>query len=212
MTKKNKSTLDENEVKQASGQPEAAGVEPEAVETPGDEVAEAPVDTAANDAAGASLGEQLEAAREESRLNHERYLRAVADWENYRRRMTREKEELRQIAVSGLVEQFLPVLDNLDIGLKSAANHPEAAKVTEGFQMVADQIVGILEQNGVKTVAPEGEAFDPHHHEALSHHPHDEVPEGHVVQVVRKGYLLNGRLLRPASVTVSSGAGSGEEG
>jgi len=153
----------------------------------------------------ADLESQLEAARDESRQNHERYLRTVADWENFRRRVAREKDELRQFAVGGLIEEFLPVLDNLSLGLQSAANHPEAANVAQGFQMVADQIRGILERAGLKELDPQGEPFDPHQHESLTHQPHDDIPEGHVVQVIRKGYSLNGRLLRPASVLVSSG-------
>jgi molecular chaperone GrpE len=176
----------------------------------GEQSASASPELSAEEATGTSganpsIEEQLQAAREESRQNQERYLRAVADWENYRRRATREKDELRQYATSSLVEEFLPVLDNLTLGLQSAANHPEAANVAQGFQMVADQIRAILERNGLVELNPQGEAFDPHQHESLTQQPHDEIPEGHVVQVIRKGYSLNGRLLRPASVLVSSG-------
>ncbi len=152
-----------------------------------------------------SIEDQLAQAKEEGRQNYERYLRTVADWENYRRRVTREKEELRVHAISGLLEDFLPVLDNLELGLKTAANHPEAENVAQGFSMVADQIRSTLQRNGVTEINPAGESFDPHVHESLNHQPHDEIPEGHVVQVIRKGYSLNGRLLRPASVVVSSG-------
>ncbi len=163
-----------------------------------------------NDAEGSGGGENslekdLQVAREEARVNHERYLRTVADWENYRRRMTREKEELRQFALEGLLEDFLPVLDNFRLGLQSAESQPEAAGVTEGFKMVANQIHGLLEKNGLTEINPESGEFDPHQHESVSHQPHDEIPDGHVVQVIRKGYSLNGRLLRPATVIVSSG-------
>lgn len=155
--------------------------------------------------ASSSIEEELARAKDESRQNYELYLRTVADWENYRRRMTREKEELRQHVLAGLLEEFLPVLDNLGLGLQTAANHPEAEKVVQGFSMVADQIRGILEKNGVSEINPEGEPFDPHSHESLTHQPHADVPEGQVAQVIRRGYSLNGRLLRPASVVVSSG-------
>ncbi|HLS27822.1 MAG TPA: nucleotide exchange factor GrpE, partial [Opitutales bacterium] len=126
---------------------------------------------------------QLEQAKEESRKNHERYLRAVADWENYRRRMTREKEELRKHVTASLIEEFLPVLDNLALGLQTAANHPEAKNVAQGFAMVGDQIRAIFEQNGVSEIDPLGEPFDPHQHEAMAHQPDDTVAEGHVMQV-----------------------------
>ena len=206
MTKKNDWKPDENENPDGGSSEEAelqdvgaaTGVEAEVWESQGE---------------ADSLQKELAAAQDESRQNHERYLRAVADWENYRRRVAREKDELRQHVVSGLVEEFLPVLDNLDLGLQTAANHPEAASVAQGFQMVADQIRGILERNGVSAIDPVGEAFDPHQHESLSQQPHPEVPEGNVVQVIRKGYKLNTRLLRPASVMVSSGpVAAGDQG
>jgi molecular chaperone GrpE len=204
MTKKNDYNLNDNENPQGDITSEEVGSEEAGAPTPSDApVPEAEVVDFLSEED--SLQKELMAARDESRQNHERYLRAVADWENYRRRVAREKDELRQHVVSGLVEEFLPVLDNLDLGLQTAANHPEAANVAKGFQMVADQIRGILEQNGVTSIDPTGEAFDPHQHESLSQQPHPDVPEGHVVQVIRKGYKLNTRLLRPASVVVSSG-------
>lgn len=156
-------------------------------------------------AGDSSLEEQLAAAREEARRNYEKYLRAVADWENYRRRMTREKDELRQYAVGSFIEELLPVLDNLELGLQTAANHPEAAAVMEGFRMVADQINRLMGERGLATVNPVGEPFDPHQHESVACQPDPEKPEGVVTNVVRPGYFLNGRLLRPASVVVSSG-------
>lgn len=195
MTKKKDSSTEENTEASAEAGSEAAERGAEATDA----------SAASDQAPPPDIEQQLQAAREESRQNQERYLRAVADWENFRRRVAREKDELRQYAVGGLVEEFLPVLDNLSLGLQSASNHPEAANVAQGFQMVADQIRAILERNGLQEVSPEGEPFDPHQHESLTHQPHDEIPEGHVVQVIRKGYSLNGRLLRPASVLVSSG-------
>ena len=119
--------------------------------------------------------------------------------------MIREKEELRKFALERLMEDFLPILDSFALGFQSAANVSDAANVTEGFKMVADQIKGLLERNGLVEIDPEGQAFDPHQHEAVSHQPHTEISEDHVAHVIRKGYSLNGRLLRPASVVVSSG-------
>lgn len=153
-----------------------------------------------------SVEEQLSAAREESRNNYERYLRAVADMENYRRRVLREKEELRKYSVSSIVEGLLPSLDNLRLGIESAKQHPEAKVMTEGFEMVFNQMKSALAEHGLEEIHPEGEHFDPHQHEATAQEPHVDIPEGHVTRVVRKGYSLNGRLLRPASVVVSSGS------
>ncbi len=164
-----------------------------------------------------SLEERLEAARGESQANYDRYVRAVAEMENYRRRALRDKEEARKYAVSSLTESLLPVLDNLGHGLKAAAEHSEAQGFVQGFEMVYQQLKSILREHGVEEIHPEGEAFDPHRHESTGYVPHEEIPEGNVVHVTRRGYALNDRLLRPAMVLLSSGpsraeTSSGENG
>lgn len=150
--------------------------------------------------------DQLEAARQEAAAAQDRYLRAVADLENFRRRTVREKDDLRAFAAARAVEELLPVLDNLTLGL-TAAKAPNASLDTliGGIEMVAGQLKTALSNLGVKEINPAGEAFDPNLHEALSQQPSAEVPEGHVAEVVRTGFMLNGRLLRPASVVVSGG-------
>jgi molecular chaperone GrpE len=149
----------------------------------------------------------LMAAREEAAAAQDRYLRAVADLENFRRRTVREKEELRAFAAARVIEELLPVLDNLALGL-TAAKAPKAdlSTLVGGIEMVATQLKSTLGNHGLKEINPVGQAFDPNQHEAISQQPSTDVPEGRVVQVVRAGYSLNGRLLRPASVVVSSGA------
>lgn len=133
------------------------------------------------------------------------YLRARADLENYRKRASREKMEFAKFANAQLIESFLPVLDNLKLGLESAKNHPEAAAVTQGFEMVGQQLWQVLSEEGLKEVSPEGEDFDPNFHDCVTHETSEDVEEGKVLKVVRVGYMLNDKLLRPASVTVSSG-------
>jgi molecular chaperone GrpE len=152
-----------------------------------------------------SLEEQLALARQEAAANYDRYLRAVADLENARRRNVREKEELRQFAATNLLHSLLPVLDNIQLGLAAAPKQTDAKTIADGFALVLGQLKDVLSRNGLTEVDPSGQRFDPHRHEAVSHQPSDKVPEEHVLQVVRSGYLLNGRLLRPASVIVSSG-------
>jgi molecular chaperone GrpE len=146
--------------------------------------------------AGAA-GEALAAAKKEAAENHDRYLRAAADLDNFRRRTVREKDELRLFAASRLLEDLLPALDNLALGL-DAARQPKV-------DLVQQQLKAALAAHGLKEINPLGEAFDPHQHEAISHLPSAEVKAEHVLKVVRTGYVLNGRLLRPASVVVSSG-------
>jgi molecular chaperone GrpE len=158
-------------------------------------------------AQGASApAEQFAAAKKEAEDNRDRYLRAVADLENFRRRTVREKDELRLFAASRLLEDLLPALDNLSLGL-AAARQPKAdlKALANGVELVQQQLKGALAAHGLKEINPMGQAFDPHQHEALSHKASDDVKAEDVLSVVRTGYSLNGRLLRPASVIVSSG-------
>lgn len=149
---------------------------------------------------------ELAAAKAEAEAARERHLRAVADLENYRKRALREKDELRAYAASRVIEELLPVLDNLGLALTAAkAPNAELSALVGGIDMVANQFRTALEGQGLKVIAPAGEAFDPNQHEAMAQQPSAEVPEGHVMQLIRVGYSLNGRLLRPASVIVSGG-------
>jgi molecular chaperone GrpE len=148
---------------------------------------------------------ELEKAQNEAKEMKVRYLRAVADLENYRKRITREKQDIIRSAAGCVVESLLPVLDNMKLGLKSAENHPEAKEVTSGFKMVDDQLKKSLYEQGLEELLPNGETFDPNLHECISHQPSSEVAEDLIIETVRAGYRLNERLLRAASVIVSSG-------
>jgi molecular chaperone GrpE len=155
--------------------------------------------------------ELLAAAKKEASDNHDRYLRAVADLENFRRRTVREKEELRLFAASKLLEDLLPALDNLGLGLAAARQPGADVKVLSGgVELVQQQLKSVLANHGLKEINPVGMPFDPHQQEAISHLPSADVKAEHVLTVVRTGYLLNGRLLRPASVVVSSGPSAPE--
>jgi molecular chaperone GrpE len=156
-------------------------------------------------AAVSPLEEQLAAAKKDAAANYDHYVRAMADQENFRRRVAREKEDLRKFASADLLQSLLPVLDNLQLGIAAARQQTDTKNIVDGVAMVLEQLKGVLDRNGLKEVNPVGQKFDPHQHEAISHQPSPDVPEEHVSQVVRIGYSLNGRLLRPASVVVSSG-------
>jgi molecular chaperone GrpE len=93
----------------------------------------------------------------------------------------------------------------MKLGLQAAENHPEAKDVTYGFKMVDDQLKKSLSEQGLEELLPDGETFDPNLHECVSHQPSDEIKEDHVIQTVRAGYRLNDRLIRAATVIVSSG-------
>ena len=152
-----------------------------------------------------SLEESLAAAKKEAAANYDRFTRAVADLENFRKRTVREKDELRQFAATGVMEDVIPILDNLGLGLAAARLQPDVKSVVDGLGLVLEQFKTTLARHGLKELNPAGQKFDPHFHECISHQPSAEVVEENVMQVVRLGYTLNGRLLRPASVIVSSG-------
>ena len=157
-------------------------------------------------AAAPDLGEQLATAKKEAADNYDRYVRSVADLDNHRRRTLREKEELRQFAASKVLEDLLPVIDNLGLGLAAAkAPNADLKTLVGGISMVAEQLKSSLANHGLKEVNPAGQPFDPNLHEAISQQPSADVAEGSVATVVRVGFTLNGRLLRPASVIVSTG-------
>jgi molecular chaperone GrpE len=166
----------------------------------------APAPDATAPAAAAAQAAELAAARKEAADNYDRYIRAVADHENYRRRALREKDETRLYAVSRVLEDLFPIIESLALGI-NAAKVPGAdlATLVNGMTLVLDQFKTVLAGHGLKEIRPEGGTFDPARHEAIATQPSAAVPEGGVIQVFRTGYTLNGRVLRPAAVIVSSG-------
>ena len=147
----------------------------------------------------------LEKVQAEAADMKSRYLRSVADMENYRKRIAREKQDIIRSAAANVVESLLPVLDNMKLGLQAAENHPEAKDVTVGFKMVDEQLKKSLSEQGLEELVPNGEVFDPNIHECIAQQTSDEIKEDHVIQTVRAGYRLNDRLIRAANVIVSSG-------
>ena len=135
----------------------------------------------------------------------DRLLRLQADFDNYRKRMDREKKDWIAFASEKLVLELLPVLDHFELGLADSAKNGAPAPIQEGFQLVCNQFRAALEKAGVQVINAEGQAFDPNLHEAITHLPSDTVPEGHVSAQTRRGYKLGDKLLRPAQVVVSSG-------
>jgi molecular chaperone GrpE len=127
--------------------------------------------------------------------------RAQADFENYRKRAAKEAVAAGQRAKSGLVRELLPVVDNLERALASAQDGEQ--HLAEGVRLVHSELIALLERNGVEQFDPQGEAFDPSFHEALSTRSQDGSDPGVVLDVVEKGYRANGAVLRPARVVVS---------
>jgi len=171
------------------------------------EAAEVVEETAAETETPIAEATPLENAEAEAAEMKSRWLLSVADMENYRKRIGREKQDIIRAAGASVIESLLPILDNMKLGLQAAENHPEAKDVTLGFKMVDDQLKRALSEQGLEELIPDGEAFDPNFHECISHQSSSEVEEDKVIQTVRAGYRLNDRLIRAASVIVSSGPG-----
>ena len=132
----------------------------------------------------------------------ERAIRSAADLENFRKRMEREKGEARRYANQSLLEELLPVLDNFHMGLDAASADAESM-IFRGMEMVKKQLDDFLSGQGVEEVSAEGKMFDPAVHEAVSQEDCEASPEGSVLRVVRRGFKMGERLLRPANVVVS---------
>lgn len=148
---------------------------------------------------------KLDEATAAAERNKDLYLRSVADLDTYRRKVLREKQELAKFALQPLIEEVLPSLDHLEMAIEAARTSSESPNLLQGVEMVYSQLKKTLAAFGVEEVAANGKDFDPNTSECVSHEPSDSVAENTVMKVVRTGYVYNGRLIRPASVVVSSG-------
>jgi molecular chaperone GrpE len=132
-------------------------------------------------------------------------LRSQADFENYKRRSAREKEDAIKYANSSLLERLVGILDNFELGLAAAKEQGADSPIYSGMVLVQKQLNDLLAENGLQPIEAEGKTFDPNLHEAIAHEPSSEFPEGIVVRQARRGYRFKDRLLRPAKVVVSNG-------
>lgn len=133
-------------------------------------------------------------------------MRSQADFENYKKRCAREKEDAIKYANGSLLERLLPIVDNFELGLSAARGEGEKSPIYAGMNLVFKQMSDFLTDNGARPIEAIGQKFDPNLHEAIAHEPSDAVPENHIVRQTRRGYRFKDRLLRPSSVVVSSGS------
>lgn len=131
--------------------------------------------------------------------------RSQAELDNFRKRSAREAQETRAFANGDLLRALFPILDNFDMGLEAARAESEKSMIFMGMSMVSRQLQDFLRESGVQEVEAQGKVFDPNLHEAVAQEASPSVPEGTVIRVTRRGYKLKDRLLRAASVIVSSG-------
>jgi len=135
----------------------------------------------------------------------DRLLRLQADFDNFRKRTLREKNELFDSANQALMLELLPVLDHLQLGIQAASAHQADPAFREGLTLIFDQLMGALSKFGLSPMATEKQVFDPNRFEAVNTLPSATEPEGSVLTSIRRGYMLRNKLLRPAQVIVSSG-------
>ncbi len=177
---------------------EGAGVEPEA--TPATEAAP-----------GRTVEDVMDALVKESADHKDRWLRALADMENLRRRTEREVADARLYGVTNFARDVVQVADNmqramqaLDAELREKAE-PGVKALLDGVELTERELLNVLEKHGVKKIEPTGEKFDPNFHQAMFEVPDAKVPSGTVVQVVQPGYTIGERVLRPALVAIAKG-------
>jgi molecular chaperone GrpE len=173
-----------------SGSPEEA-VNPEQ---------EVPVTESADEAAGSAELEKLQAELQEQQ---QRTLRVQADFDNFRRRTQKEKEDLGKYASSKLITELLPVIDNFERALQASEENPEFESFSKGVSMIFRQLESVLATEGLSAMKSVGEPFNPEYHQAIMQVESDEYEEGIVVEEVQKGYMLKDKVLRPAMVKVS---------
>lgn len=157
------------------------------------------VTDSADDAGSAEL-EKLQA---EVLEHQQRTLRVQADFDNFRRRTQKEKEDLGKYASSKLITELLPVIDNFERALQASEENPEFESFSKGVNMIFRQLESVLATEGLTAMKSVGEPFNPEYHQAIMQVESDEYEEGIVVEEVQKGYMLKDKVLRPAMVKVS---------
>ena len=154
------------------------------------------------------LKKQLEAANAKAQESWDKLMRATAEVDNLRKRQSRELENAHKYALERFSNELLQVRDSLELGHQAALDEKaDVAKLREGTELTLKLMSDVMEKFGIEQINPEGEPFNPEQHQAMSMQPRDDVDPNTVIQVVQKGYSLNGRLIRPAMVLVSQAAG-----
>ena len=135
----------------------------------------------------------------------DRWLRKSAEFDNYRKRVERERQTLADAAAAGMLEELLPLMDDLERALKADAVGESAEAYRRGVEIIHKQLGDILRKRGVRPIEATGADFDPYYHQAVAHDPADGRRDGEIIEEFRRGYMLGDRLLRPSMVKVAKG-------
>ena len=151
------------------------------------------------------LNSKLEVKTAEAEENYDRLLRVSAEFENYKKRTAREMADFKKFANQSLLRELLPIIDNLELAIKAAAETPDGkdACLLDGVELTRKEILKVFENFHVEPIDALGKPFDPNFHEAVMREESDEHPENTVVNELQKGYLMHDRLLRPSMVVVA---------
>jgi molecular chaperone GrpE len=185
-------------------QDRAAETEPDATDQKNTDDEAEKIDSVRADDPVKDLEAQLEAKEQEAKENYDRLLRVSAEFENYKKRTSREFEEFRKFANQSLIKELLSVVDNLELAMNSTNGHQTIDQgLLQGLEMTHKEILKVFEKFNVKPIEAKGQVFDPSFHEAVMQEETDEVDPNTVVSELQKGYLIHNRLLRPSMVVVA---------
>ena len=149
------------------------------------------------------LKAQLEKSRNDCGSNLDGWQRERAEFSNYKKRIDREQDQLSQSITGSIIKKYLVILDDLELALKSRPTNKEGAAWAKGIELIARKIQSIVEGEGIERIAEARVQFDPNHHEAITHEEAPGFESGEVIEVIRPGYKLGERILRPAMVRVA---------
>jgi molecular chaperone GrpE len=151
------------------------------------------------------LEEKVKETEEAAKQSYDRYLRVSAEFENYRKRSAREMDDFRKFANQSLVKELLPIVDNLELAIKSAKENKKVDhSLLDGVDLTLKEILKIFEKYNVIPIKALGKTFDPRYHEAVMREETDKYPENAITNEMQKGYLIHDRLLRPSMVVVAA--------
>ena len=136
---------------------------------------------------------------------YDRLLRKTAEFDNYRKRTERDRQSVTEAAAANIIQELLPLVDDLERALKVEATSEGAEAYRRGVELIHKQLSEILRKRGVRAIEAVGADFDPHYHQAVSYEPAEGRREGEVIEEFRRGYMLGDRLLRPSMVKVAQG-------
>jgi molecular chaperone GrpE len=149
------------------------------------------------------MRQEMEAAQTKADEYLDGWQRARAEFANYKRRIDREQTQVYQVATANIIKRFLDILDDLERALKNKPQDEEGEAWAEGIELIYRKFITVLEAEGVKPMEADGEYFDPNLHEAISHEDNEDFDSGQIIEVVKRGYYLEDRILRPAMVRVA---------